>query len=845
MERKQLGDFEILREIGRGGMGVVYLAHQKSLHRQVAVKVLAAGFGLTNRAVQRFHREAKAAAKLHHTNIVPIYSTGEYNGTHFYAMELIEGPSLDQVIRQLKRGSIDNTMFATPVATKQTALNGPDATAPYQESGGGSGSFGYGLSTSSLTSGAAYFDTVARMIAEIAEALHYAHQQGVIHRDIKPSNLLLSPSDRLCINDFGLARLVEQTGMTITGEMVGTPRYMSPEQITAGRIPVDHRTDIYSLGATLYELLTLRPPFVGDQRDQILAQVIQKEPPQPHKLNLKVPRDLETICLKALEKDPDRRYQSGALMAEDLRRYLNRFAILARRAGPFDQLGKWIRRNPALSAALAGVLVFALGATGLIYRNHLAEVRRIEELAKLEEKQLNERREAALEKAILASRLEDFDGARQAIREAEKLGCLAGQVRMLQGQLELFQSNTLQAIDHLTQAVELLPDSVAARSMLAVAYLNAGRMKEHYQTLREATEIPPITADDFLFLGHAESTGDTVRALKNIEESMRLKSSSLAYLIHIDVLRYHVLTVLDLEQTRLIMDDVRVMKRRIPDNSMILNLSLGVHTICYYVSDALQQIELKQAACNEGIKDSLALENTELNPKMALTRWFFFDAIGQPEMAIEELKKTCNNSDSSDAATHYGCYLYRNGQVEEAIRVFGTRKGEVAIEFLLLIALTEQTHDLADAQLLYRDIASRDLESWDLFNQLLALVFLGENAEAAKLCNTIKNQPEKRPPVMQEAFDRSLQYIAGQLTAEELIEVFKGNTADLCCAHFCIGLTSLSMGDRATARQHFEFCVATHQFEFVPHVASRMILSSMGRDSAWPKWVEAAPNRQQ
>ena len=195
------------------------------------------------------------------------------------------------------------------------------------------------------------------MIAEVADALEYAHQQGVIHRDIKPSNLLLSPAGRLSVNDFGLARMLEQPGMTITGEIVGTPVYMSPEQITAGRIPLDHRTDIYSLGATLYELLTLQPPFGAEQRDQLLAQVIQKDPTPPRKVNGKVPVDLETICLKAMEKDPDRRYQTAGQMAEDLRRYVNRFAILARRAGPFARLQKWVMRNPALSAALAAVLV--------------------------------------------------------------------------------------------------------------------------------------------------------------------------------------------------------------------------------------------------------------------------------------------------------------------------------------------------------------------------------------------------------------------------------------------------------------------------------------------------------
>jgi hypothetical protein len=199
------------------------------------------------------------------------------------------------------------------------------------------------------------------MIAEVADGLDYAHDQGVIHRDIKPSNLLLSPAGRLSINDFGLARMLEQPGMTMTGEFVGTPMFMSPEQITAGRAPLDHRTDIYSLGATLYELLTLQPPFPGERRDQIIAQIISKEPKPPRRHNTKVPVGLETICLKGMEKDPDRRYQTAGQMAEDLRRFVNRFAISAKRAGPLARTVKWVRRRPVV----AGLLVLVIIAGGV------------------------------------------------------------------------------------------------------------------------------------------------------------------------------------------------------------------------------------------------------------------------------------------------------------------------------------------------------------------------------------------------------------------------------------------------------------------------------------------------
>ena len=387
--QQRLGDFEIVREIGRGGMGVVFEARQLSLNRRVALKVLAGGLGLTPHAVQRFHREAEAAAKLHHTNIVPIYATGEQDGTHFYAMELIEGPSLNHVIRQLRQASRTESAGAGPAPPEPGsgpgAPSGASLTGPYVE-GLATSSASAGGSSTQLSSDGHYFDTVARLTAAVADALEHAHRHGVIHRDIKPSNLLLAPEGRLSINDFGLARVLEQPGVTMTGEFVGTPAYMSPEQITAGRTPLDHRTDIYSLGATLYELLTLRPPFAGERRDQVLAQILHKEPVPPRKLNPKVPVDLETICLKALEKDPDRRYPTAKAMADDLHRYLDRFAIAAKRAGPAARLAKLVRRNKLATAALALILLLAAAAwlSTWFYLRARDEANRREQIAELE-----------------------------------------------------------------------------------------------------------------------------------------------------------------------------------------------------------------------------------------------------------------------------------------------------------------------------------------------------------------------------------------------------------------------------------------------------------------------------
>lgn len=347
---KRLGDFEILRELGRGGMGVVYEARQQSLKRTVALKVLGSGLGLSSKAILRFRREAEAAGKLHHTNIVPVYTTGEDRGIHFYAMELIDGPSLDQVIKE--RCRLELRSDESMAETADRCIDSQHYSVSIRTEAASQDLASQSAATISTSSGSSYLDEVATMIADVAEALDHAHEHGVIHRDIKPSNLLLGPDGRLSINDFGLARMLEQPGMTVSGEFVGSPLYMSPEQITAGRVAIDHRTDIYSLGATLYELLTGQPPFPGQSRDQVLSQILHKEPSSPRKLDRKVPVDLDTICMKAIDKDPDRRYQTAGQLADDLRKYVNRYAISARRVGVIAKSWKWIRRNPLATATV-------------------------------------------------------------------------------------------------------------------------------------------------------------------------------------------------------------------------------------------------------------------------------------------------------------------------------------------------------------------------------------------------------------------------------------------------------------------------------------------------------------
>jgi serine/threonine protein kinase len=363
-----LGDYRILREVGRGGMGIVYEAEQLSLGRRVALKVLPFAAALDAKQLQRFKNEAQAAAHLHHTNIVPVYAVGCERGVHFYAMQFIEGQTLAAVIRELRqraqenRGSrieesADHLGAARGSRIEDSELGAvarpPSTELPETRPGPAS----LDPRSSILDPRSSIFRTVARLGADAAQALDHAHQLGVIHRDIKPANLLVDLRGKVWITDFGLAQVQGDTGLTLTGDVVGTLRYMSPEQALGKRALIDHRTDIYSLGMTLYELLTLEPGLPGRDRQELLHQIAFDDPRPLRRINKAIPADLEMIILKATAKDPEDRYASAQEMANDLERFLQDRPLLARRPSLLQRLTKWSRRHKKALAVTAAFLV--------------------------------------------------------------------------------------------------------------------------------------------------------------------------------------------------------------------------------------------------------------------------------------------------------------------------------------------------------------------------------------------------------------------------------------------------------------------------------------------------------
>jgi serine/threonine protein kinase len=390
----QVGEFRLLREVGRGGMGVVYEAEQVSLQRRVALKVLPFAAAIDDRRLQRFKNEAIAAAHLHHEHIVPVYAVGADLGVHYYAMQFIEGQSLAALIAELRHltDGAERPEDPPPRPGPLAETAGPCITsgAPETQAENRADLAATSISRDLSSGSRRYFDWLAGLGREAAEALEYAHQMGIVHRDIKPANLLLDPRGQLWVTDFGLAQVGGDPGLTMTGELLGTLRYASPEQARARSELVDHRTDVYSLGATLYELLTLRPLFEGRDRNELLRQIADGEPRSPCSLRSTVPEELETVVLKALAKEPSERYATAQEMADDLQRFLENRPILARRPTTTERLRKWARRHPSVVVACAAVCLL-LSASALVSAVLiLGEQRKAEEAYRRERQRADE-----------------------------------------------------------------------------------------------------------------------------------------------------------------------------------------------------------------------------------------------------------------------------------------------------------------------------------------------------------------------------------------------------------------------------------------------------------------------
>lgn len=466
----ELGDFKINRRIGRGGMGIVYEATQQSLGRRVALKVLAPSLFTTAETVGRFQREARAAATLHHSNIVPVFSVGDEWGVHYYAMQYIDGPGLDQV------------------------LNGEESSITIRND----------------------FMRIAELGGHVASALHYAHQNGTLHRDIKPANLLIGSDGTIWVTDFGLAKLMNvDDGLTTAGQAVGTMRYMPPEQFSG---QTDQRGDVYSLGLSLYEVIAWRPAFQETTKTRLMQDIARGDVPSLRSVNPDVPKDLETIVLKAVATDPNQRYQTAEELADDLQRFRNHEPIRARRLYPWERLARWTKRNPAVASLgfLAATLLCVVAIVSTIgYVNTNAAYRQVEE----------ENARTSAVATLATSTLENIFDRFAPDRLDGTDGALTAQPVLSNESAALLQSLLVfyEELSSQTDSEELLLKAAEAQSKVARIHEQLGDHELAVESYRSAIErygqLGATSAIQLKLASAHNHIGQNLKAVGKVEES--------------------------------------------------------------------------------------------------------------------------------------------------------------------------------------------------------------------------------------------------------------------------------------------------------------------------------------
>ncbi len=491
-----LGDYTLRRQIGRGGMGVVYEAWENSMNRSVALKVLPAAIAADRRAYARFMREAQAAGQLNHPNLVPVHAAGFKASTPYYAMELIDGETLAQILARLRAtegqeeekkrtllsisrlfGKTEPVAAITESEDVRHEADGTETTAKKHP---------FGTDDQDIV----YYGNVAKAFAGVAEGLQHAHSKKTIHRDIKPSNLILDREGRLRILDFGLARLEGQESLTVSGDFVGTPLYMSPEQARQRKIPIDHRTDVYSLGATMYEMLTWQPPFKGKDHQDTLSQIIAKDPQQLRKHNPRIPRELETIVLKCLRKDAGDRYGTAEALAQDLRRFVRGDPIEARPQSRIEVYSRrlWQYRWRTISAVCVCLLVVGLGLIGL---REYYEKRR-QDWGKYRKRMDSAAMELQQARSIANQAGGNWDIVSPGMTRNFKYTLAEVGPRPEKGQLATL-------VDSLNEAIDLVPDRPEAYYYKGKALVLLGRRDEACNAFNQAVERKPDFAPALFF----------------------------------------------------------------------------------------------------------------------------------------------------------------------------------------------------------------------------------------------------------------------------------------------------------------------------------------------------------
>jgi len=820
-----IGPYKLVEQIGEGGFGVVFMAEQtQPVRRKVAFKVLKPGMD-TRQVVARFEAERQALAIMDHPNIAKVHDGGATDsGRPYFVMELVKGVPITEFCDQ-------------------------NQLTPRQR---------------------------LELFLPVCQAVQHAHQKGIIHRDLKPSNVMVTVHDTtpvVKVIDFGVAKalgpeLTDKTLITGFTQMIGTPLYMSPEQAGQSGLDVDTRSDIYSLGVLLYELLTGSTPFEKERFRQAgydeVRRIIREEEPlkpstristlgqaattistqrqtDPKRLSQLCRGELDWIVMKALDKDRNRRYESASAFAADVQRYLHDEPVQACPPSVRYRFGKFVRRNKTVLATtgLALLLVVLLGVgVGCFFawRSHEAEQRRMRE-----EEITAEKRRAAVERGMASALGADLAAVEKAVGEAELLGASAGETRLLRGFIVLFGGQPAEAVAHLEQAVLLMPESVSARSLLAYAHFEAANWAGYHRVLQEAIALQSQTPEDNLFLGTAIGNARPADGLPLVEQALSERPSGIAHVLRANV-RYKLAeftgAVADAEAALV---DAEVAKRLLPGNVWSLTFDAKAHLTAASAYRKAGQMDKSQEHLAAAGREADALRMFPNNYRAVRTRHTVTKVRngldGRADM-LAALRQARRTSPGPALAFCEGYDLFCLGRDAEAEKVADDFPDDRLSGHIRFLAALGRSDGLADARRTWQVLTSQNRLARYRLEAAPLLFALGKPEEVASLARELRSRGDVLSFGIPTSTDVEvlLAFLDGTASEADLLGHPASNDAERGRQHYVTGWKRLGGGDRAGARAAFQKAYETTPFELMPWSMARAMLIRM-KDSGWPRAI--------